>query len=1306
MKHLASVFYLLYCLWFACPASAQVARLYSSQHGLKTNSCHSVDIDSRGLVWVAGQNTLGIFDGVRFLYIPISSPDDKHQLFQSAYSVEEYKDNQYWVCTTHGLFLLDASSTTFRHVFLDAEEDSIYGFATNAILDYPLPNHKLVTTDGFGIHVLNTKTMKVDRTLSNKLVALINDAYVKSPLIDKRHRLWVNTAQGKLTCIDLNTLKHHAYQCTPTAANMIQSGVISEMLEVGNDIYIGTNQGLLVYRGEQNLVSEVETSINLNITSLIYTHDKRILVGTDGRGIWERADDGHFLPLADANANFEIAYGKVMDMKEDHAGNVICVFLQKGLVVIPPRSDCFHYHPISPLGNGRNATSITSMTIDQAENYWVATDGCGVFVTEGMKLSTAKPINDGLRSLLVQDVKIDRHGTVWAGSFGGGVQYLENGRWTDGGWLTSLNKELVMTLHYNKQHDRLLVGTNGNGVFCIDIAKHKVEKVAPPAYYNPWISALLLDNEGTMWIGTSGGLFHYNERTSKLGYVMRNNARISNAAAIVQDGNDILIADDEGLIIYNKKTQEQQLISDTDGLSNKHIRAITTTPTHIWVATRTAIASIDKKDHTVRNYSSFGGYDIGEFHRNSSLKPGHGYILFGGDNGIICFTPKLIMNRSTEVKHLYFTSISTPLNTEHLDASIFYAKKVSLDSDNSSFVIGFSAAEMGDPERIHYEYLLEGYENRWHTDAPTPSASYSSLPPGNYTFRVRAYQEDTPNQYTENSIAIHVAAPWYASTLAITLYILLILAAIYALFRQKQNRKRQKEELRRSAEQDRMKEAKLNLFTSITHELRSPLTMIESPLKQLMAEDPNEEHQSLYNVMHRNCDRLLNIVKQITDIRKIDSGQLTLKLEECDYVSYADQVFEQFKGVAIVKGISFVVEHADEELPILMDTTHFEKIITNLLSNAFKFTPQGGKVIARSGMVAGNAELRFYNSGSHFSKEDLAHLRERFYQGSSSADATGSGIGLNLVYELVRLHRGTIEVKNVEPDGVEFTLHFPCYNEAPSELSTHTTSTKPTILLVDDDHELVDYMRSQLTKDYQVDYTFSGNNGWKKVLAERPDVVVTDYRMPNGNGIELCQLIKSNPETENTPVIMLTGEGDEALQLHSLNIQVDHYLEKPVNMMLLRSAISHVLRVRENLRKKVRRTEMGSELPQPEMENTEEKFWIRVNEVIKKHLDDCDFTVTQLSEEVAISRVHLNRKMKEHYGVSPNIFIRSFRLKQAAKLLLSQDVNVSEVAYTVGFASHSYFSTAFHEYFGMSPKEFITYYSEEGRSDALQKVLE
>ena len=1289
-----------------------MARLYTSQHGMKTNLGYSVEIDSRGLVWVSGLNTLGVFDGTRFQYRPTVTGDGQRHLFQSVYRTKEHRDNQYWVCSSHGLFLYDAPHSTFRRILLRADEDSIYGYAVNNIVNYPQKDYMLVTTDGFGAYVLNSATLATDTLLSQTIQRLTGDAFITTPVVDRKQKLWFSTRTEQLVCIDLSHMKRRTVAYTADASQMIAASKVSCIAQATDgNLLIGTNHGMLIYDRQADVVRKPGNQhTELNITSIITLHDGSILIGTDGQGLWTSPDADQLYPLSNMNANFEMTYGKVMDVKEDNDGNIIAFFLQKGLVVIPTRNDNFHYHAISPLRNGKNATAITSMAIDQHNNYWVGTDGCGVFTTDGMHLDTARPLTEGLGSLLVQDILVDRHGTVWACSFGGGIQCLKDGRWTYDTWLESLKGEFAMTMYYDETADRILLGTNGGGIYSLDIVGRKWRKLDFPFDYNPWISSLMLDSDGTLWVATSSGLFFFNETTGSHGEIYCNKDRICNASAIAADGDDILIAYDDGLIIYNKKTRRQQLIGTDNGLSSLPVRSVTTTPTHIWLATSSAVASVDRQTHLVRSYSSFLGYDIGEFHRHSLLKAAGRYILFGGDNGIICFRPEAITGNRKKVKHVYFTYLYTPKHTEKLDASISYATRMMLSSDNNSFVISYSAAELGDPDRVHYNYTLEGHEQQWHCDSPTPSANYSSLPPGNYVFRVRAYMEDTPETWVESTLHIRVAAPWYATGWAITVYLIILCGAVYAIWLQITARKHQREQLRKTAEKDRLKEAKLRLFTSITHELRSPLTMIESPLRQLMAEDPDAAHQSLYAVMLRNCNRLLNIVKQITDIRKIDSGQLKLRLEEHDYVEYSNQVFEQFRGVAAVKDISFVVEHAQSPLPMLMDQTHFEKIITNLLSNAFKFTPQGGKVMATSGITPTGINLRFFNSGSHLDADDIRHLWERFYQGTASSEATGSGIGLSLVYELVRLHHGTIEAHNTNTpqQGVEFTLHFPSFNLTATAGSGTTTArqTKATVLLADDDTEMSDYVSSQLQRDYNVVCAFSGNTAWKKVLAMRPDVVVTDYRMPDGNGVELCQHIKGSPETADIPVIMLTGEGDDTLRLHSLDLQVDHYLEKPVNIPMLRSAISQVLRVRETLMGKVRRNEAAVDMPTPEIENADDKLFKRVSEAIKKNLDNSEFSVQQLSDEVGISRVHLNRKMKERYGVSPNVFIKSFRLKQAASLLVRHSVNISEVAYTVGFSSHSYFTTSFHEYFGMSPKEFVAFYSREENSEALQKLLE
>ena len=636
--------------------------------------------------------------------------------------------------------------------------------------------------------------------------------------------------------------------------------------------------------------------------------------------------------------------------------------------------------------------------------------------------------------------------------------------------------------------------------------------------------------------------------------------------------------------------------------------------------------------------------------------------------------------------------------------------------------------------------MVEGIDNTWRTCQGSAQAHYSGLRAGKYTLKVRAYDETDKENYIETSLKIKVAPHWYASIWAWIAYLLIIGILTYNLVRAYKLRQRQQLVIRQVRQEERLKEARLKLFTSIAHELRSPLTMIVSPLKQIMSTDNDKSRQYHYNIMMRNSQRLLNIVKQITDIRQIDSGKLHLMFREVNFINYANNIYDNYAAYAAMKKISFIVEHSVENLHVWIDPVHFEKIISNLLSNAFKFTPEDGTIIVRTNVVGNKMELRFYNTGFNGEGTELEQLFERFYQGSNSDGQNGSGIGLSLVDELTRMHHGDISVHKVEPDGIEFLLHFPIGNEhlaasemviekeeeeTPqlvknedlkielTEITLPPTDGKPdpnkryTLLVVDDDKDLCQYVADQLAEQYNVITANSGNSAWQQVLSVRPDVVVTDIRMPDGDGLELCQRIKSNPETDNIPTIILTSENDDEVHLKSLALKADHFISKPFNLLMLQGAISQVLYVREIiLQRTVRKDVASGDYTRVTLTSADSKLFERIQKSIQDHLDDSEYGVEEMASEVGISRVHLNRKMKEHYGVSPNTFIKTYRLKQAAYLLVhTSSVNISEVAYTVGFSTAAYFSTSFRAHFGMTPKEFVAHYSDNLADETLQKLL-
>ncbi len=1354
MRH--KLFLLVIMAAVAVTGKSQTARIYTTQDGLASSSINSAYIDSRGIAWVSGVASLDMFDGERFHN---QLADHKDQLINSVRTVRERAANQLWLATSNGLFLYDITGNSLRHVFL-SDNETKEGLSIGDVLQYPEKDRLLISTAGEGLVVFNEKTCRTDSVMTAKLRKLFPDNICQHVFIDRGGQLWIIDNNHRLHHIDLKAMKTLPVRMTADAAEIIQHNstyVISQLRKSG-DIILGTNAGILLFDTKSQVLRTLKQPFNYPVSSVIDRKDGTILVGTDSRGIWQLHDDETLSPYYIYSPNVNLDFAKIRSFAEDADGNLLVGIYQRGVLVLPNHSDNFMYYAISPSSNKMNASCITSITADRKGNYWIGTDGAGVFMSENDNLSNAVAVG-GLKSPLVQSIAVDKRGTVWIGSYGGGVQCRTSGEFVTPDWLRQFSSEPIMDLAYDRNHDVLYIGTNGRGVFMADLKSHNVKDLSSITPFNGWTYCLCCDGDN-LWIGTTQGIFQYKYASSQITEITFDRSNILMARCIVKDGQNLYIGTNSGLIVYDLQTSESKIL-----LQEESVMSVETTPTAIWLATLQEIICIDKNSSTPHVYTSFGGYFIGEFHGKSHYKSKSNTIYFGSDNGIIGFNASEISRHKDLKRPILLTSLK--VNGQYvsykpeedgntLDQNILSAKEIRLESNQNSLEFTFAVPDYSAPNRILYKYMLEGYDKTWHSCQSGSGVYYSTLQPGRYTMHVKAYRENDEQNCIEKEIDITVAHPWYASWWAWLIYIIIATVAGIYIYKVYNGHRRQRKLLGMARQNEQLKEAKLRMFTSIAHELRSPLTMVLSPLRQLMSmsadsnagegdQKAQDKNLSLYRIMERNCERLLNIVQQITDIRKIDNGQFHLHFSETDFQQYSDNIFQSFAGYATVKRITFTIEHANQHVMIWIDKNHFEKILSNILSNAFKFTPEEGRIMVRTKCILKDAkdwfEIRVYNSGSSISPKDMPHIFERFYQADSNTSGKqGSGIGLNLVTELVTLHHGDISVRNIDPDGVEFIMEFPLGNshlkedellplqeetandnstvkadtdsdlfaelDEPEAEAAGTEKKKLTIMVVDDDNGLCQYIKDQLQDTYNVITCNGGNPAWQKILTQRPDAVVTDIRMPDGDGIELCKRIKSNPETNNLPIIMLTSENSDRAQINSLNLDVDHFLTKPFNLLMLKSAIAQGIRVRERIIGRVRRTEVGYDYASAKIDSADDKLFNRINESLKKHLDDSSFGVNELANDAGISRVHLNRKMKERYGISPNTFIRSYRLKQAAYLLVNNNVNVSEVAYRVGFSSHSHFSNTFHEYFGMTPKEFIAYYSENLNDEALQKLFE
>ncbi len=1350
--------FLILAVCFSCSLYAQNNRLYTTQQGLQTCDISCLLVDNRGLLWIGGSSSLCYFSGNYFSYIDNHSQTTGKLLYNNIKQIVEDKEDCYWVITDGGLFYFDSRTLQHERVMLSPEETDETAYPVRQLLDLSEDGkQKLVTTDGYGIFVLNNETHTIDQKLTDEIQKLVQESFVAHAMKDSQGNLWIARIRHTLVKVNLKQKKAQEIAMTEDAKQLISKYTTNDILEVPerNAIYFALDGGVTKYDLKQQKMMAITDNLQIPFTSMLMANKHQCLVGSDSHGLWIISEQDEVTPYKLTESTFDLSMAKVKDITMDKQGNILVALMQKGLYIIPERTEDFRYFPMSLHGDGRNTSCVTAIQIDKQGRYWIATDGAGVFSADAQALDSAKPINKGLNSLQVQTIAIDKRGTVWAGSYGGGVQYHIPG--TDGfvtpGWEGFLAHAPVMDICYDENMDLLYVATNGAGVHVMDLSSQQCTQLSYDKYQNAWVSGLHLDEEGTLWIVEVNNIHYTNERTGKKGnipHLILPGQPICINSIGKGENKQMLIGTTEGLLVYNTWDGEANWL-----LKNKKIQSINCTENAIWAATSNTIYAIDRKTNHETEYRQFGGYFLGEFHKRSAQSNNQGDLLWGCDNGILKFAPKAIQKPHHLHNKVVLTSIITEgrfisfqNDSDIIDANILCATKVNL-KHGDSFSVSFAIPDFTGSSNITYLYKLQGVDTEWNA-TDFPRLHYPVLQAGKYTLHVKACIDGICEENTECTITINVQAPWYASWWAYLIYILLVAGVFYALRQLQLTRKKREMELQESRRNEEIKEAKLQLFTSIAHELRSPLTMIVTPLRYLLTNTEDEEVKKNLNIMQQNCNRLLNTVRQITDIRRIDAGQFQLHFTEVNICQYIEEVTKSFMGAAMVRKLNLTVENSEPEIMAWIDTEHFEKIVVNILSNAFKFTPEGGKIRVRNQRKDNELEISIFNEGEHISEEDFGRLYERFFQTKKGKKSNGSGIGLNLCHELVQLHHGTIEAHNIDPTGVEFTVHIPLGSDhlTAEELSPRqdkddneeskvmtmntlpqeeeecavediipekdTTSnenidkqcTMPKLLLVDDDVDICNYLAEYLQSEFTIITAHGGNSAWELVLQHRPDIVITDVMMPDGSGIDLAKRIKSNPELDNTPIIMVTGEDNETLQLQSFQLNVDHYLQKPFNISILQATINQVLRVRENTRKHTKRTDFGDEYGKMDIESSEEAMFKRITKALQEHLDDSEYGVKELSAEVGISRVHLNRKMKDRFGLSPNAFIKTFRLKQAGHLLIHNNVNVSEVAYKVGFNTHSHFSSSFRDFFGMSPKDFVTFYKKEENQETLKKLLE
>ena len=1349
------------------PLRGQMARLYTSESGLPNTQVNDIYQDSRGFVWICTENGLARFDGMDFTTFRFDRDRADALASNLVLTVREDSRGTLWVGTSMGLQTFDPDNNSFHHIDLHDPESPGSTQYVSSIVEVKTGEGKSelwVATSQHGVYILDIDMHALKDERRDHLNRNLPSPFVGRIFQDSAGRVWLTGETGGLSVVGSATMQRMGISFDET----VRIRCFSEN-PVNGDILLGTMEGLYVFRVSEGVIrpSADPAARSCEAVSLLHRKSLRagrgaFLVGTETEGLhlYDMAAD-RLSEATQTRVPYDVSRWKVHALMEDNQGNVWAGAFQTGVLVLPQSMYGFEYLPVGPEGMyGRQdacATSIVRNPVDGS--LWVGTDGGGILrVERNGRRSFFTAENSGLTNNSVMALAFDRYGTLWAATYLDGLfSYTPSGGFRPFADQEAIGSRNMGSLAYDADKDILYAGTYGAGLSIISPASRKVIQTVVHDV-NKWVSALMTDRNGTLWLGTFNGPMFYDHESGRLrDYDIGDVAIQARVYSFYEAENGLVwIGTGEGLAACDRTRGVTRFYTEADGLPSNVVSAVREGGDgSIWVSTSYGLSRLDPPSGHFTNYYAYDGLQGNEFHYGAAFADADGQLFFGGTGGVTRFYPQVVNQKGHPVPPLYFSRL-TVLNEEVdyeadredniLDKHITEATRIDLPNQRNTFSLEFAVLEYTNPRKIRYAYRLDHFDADWNYTTPAARvATYTNLPPGRYTLQVKAFFDGSEDDYSTQSIDVRVRYPWYLTFWAFIIYALLA-AALVRLLANLQRRHRRIVQEREASE---IKDLKLQMFTNISHEIRTPLTLLMSPLKQMREAEQDPHKKGLYNLMYRNSLRILRLVNQLMDMRKVDEGKMQLHFLKTDVNYFIRDIMQSFDNMAMTRNIDLDLKPAREVEELWIDQGNFDKIVFNLLSNAFKHTPDGGNITISVGSPKRNpgilpAEIAEFvriditNSGSHLDEADREKVFERFFQADVLDAKVGSGVGLSLTKMLVELHHGVIEAYNTD-EGVRFSVYLPVGCAHLSELEMSRTShhkdlytklpasdqltrstedlaftpaadatekdvkSRRNVVIVDDDSEIRNYLLAELRGLYNVKTYADAQAAWADISTRVPDVVVTDLRMEGMDGIELCEKIKHNPGTNHIPVIILTSSADEATQQRSVDSGADRFLSKPLSIDLLKGSIANILAAQETLRTKYTGG-MSYDFTDVKVSSPGE-LTERVAEVIKKNLDNPDFGVDDLSREVGMSRVHLNRKLKETAGISPSSLIKSTRMKQAAYLLVHDKVNISEVAYRVGFSTPSYFSSSFREYFGMTPKEFVSKYIHSDDPEALDKLF-
>jgi len=1111
-------------------------------------------------------------------------------------------------------------------------------------------------------------------------------------------------------------------------------------------------------------------------TDAYYNHiDKVYKVFEDKNGlVWMSMQGGGFGYYNAATDDVNYFYNEPGSDTYHFSNIVICSYLDpagilwlntddKGLNKVVFQRNDFNQKLIVDHTVIRSDNEIRGICYDNKNRLWLASKSAGLYVynnkDQQVNINFINKPTEGLG--VIYCILPDKKGNIWLGTRGNGLFKAEP---VDAGQATyklshylanknniySLSSNTIYSLLEDKK-GRVWIGTYEAGLNLVDIKDGQMQFVNIKNSFRNYpkgafvkIRHLQEDAKGKLWIATTDGLLVLDADNANV-----NNYSFTSFSKIAGDKeslgkNDVqfIYRDSENSMWLctsggglNKaigddpfKSLKFKVYTTEDGLTSDYILScVQDNNGNLWLATENGLSKFNAKTSRFINYDSYDGLPKTGFSEASALKLPNGNLVFGGITGYVSFNPAGIVNHKINVSmaltnlQINNEDVKTNADNSVLKLNINDAKDIQLKYNENIISIDYTVLDYRLGNKQLYAYRLNSFDKKWHDNQGQRRATYTNLPPGDYTFEVKSLNGNLYDNTPYKSLAITILPPpwltWWAYLIYAVLAVVLVeVARRIALTMLKLRH--------RIAVEQKLAELKLSFFTNVSHELRTPLTLILNPIEEIYKKETlsvqGNEH---INVVRKNAKRMVRFINQLLDLRKVQSGKAILKVSQVDMVSFVKKISEYFIDVAREKHIDLEIIAADDELYVWIDAEKMDIVIYNLLANAFKFTPAGKQIkvfINKIGQSSLSVEI--FDQGQGVPEDKLSDIFEIYYEGdhTEGKNLKGTGIGLALSKELVELHHGKISAKNNADKGLTVSIELKTGNEhlkrdqvvfvdlpelpheleetleellihSPQQAEYHHNSNIPLVLLVEDNKDLRTFLNTQLSEFYRVEVAENGEEGLQKALKCLPDLILSDVMMPKMDGIQMLDRLKNDSRTSHIPVVLLTAKFSVESQIEGLKYGADFYITKPFQNDLLLASIQNLISQRKKIFELLLSKKRAIELNPGEITITphDEVFLQKIIKIVEEHMSDLEFNIDAVAESINMGRSTFYKKFKSLTNLAPVEFVREMRLKRAKQYLDAGEHNIAEIAYSVGFNNAKYFSTCFREQFQVSPSEYL-----------------